>query len=50
MYFVLDCQITFLFFELQLFISIAPGPAEAGGGIYAWFQFLWAIGSAAART
>ena len=34
-----------LYLEIQLFISIIAGPAEIGGGIYAWFQFDWSIGN-----
>ena len=45
MYFVLDAQIIFLCFEVKLFISIISGPAEIGGGIYAFFEFLWSVGN-----
>ena len=42
-YFVLDAQITFLCFEVQLFISMKTGGPDSG--IFAWFSFLWSVGN-----
>jgi len=44
-YLITQGTFTFLMFTMELDISIKPGPATEGGGIFMWFKFTWAFGT-----